>query len=67
MIVISEKDPIKKDSYCIECFGTKENMYFYNSRGPLCTVVCYCKYVGIEREEVDRVIYRGVLKDKRSN
>lgn len=69
MIVICEKDPVKVDNYCIECFTKKTvgDMYFYDSRGPFCNTKCYSAYLNIPKNQIERVIFRGTMKDEKEN
>lgn len=62
--IISERDPIKGEVYCIECFGPKSGayMYFYNGHGPLCCKQCYADYVGVKFEELPNMEFRANVK-----
>lgn len=62
--IISERDPFRGKSYCVECFSprTKEYFWFYNGYGPFCNKKCFSEYVGVEYEKLPSCDYRGILK-----
>lgn len=52
--IICESDPIA-NGICIECFGTKKRLYFYNSQGPFCDLQCFCNFEGLDMETIPKV------------